>query len=166
MKKIYWNATRLNEEIAKIEKAGYQLPTTIYRVQSGLTRVVIQNGLKRAGYIRSYEESISFQQRKFGEDFRGYSIEEYNEDLKRLQDELGRERSYQGEVIEQRKRLFDIVSDMNSELEKDIDVSKWTTKDLYDAVKEAATKVKDTKSTSPMFYEYLADILEKGSSKV
>ena len=166
MPKKYWDAQKLNEELRKIDMAGYQLPTKLYRVQSGLTRVVISNELKNAGYIRTYEESVEYQRRYYGEKFEGYSEKQYIEDIKQLQNVLGSERSYQGEVRAQRGRLLDIVSDMNEAMNTNVDVSKLTTKELYDAVKQASQMLKDTNSGSPMFYEYLADILEGYSSSV
>ena len=166
MSKKYWDAKRLNEELRKIDMAGYQLPTKLYRVQSGLTRIVISNELKNAGYIRTYEESVEYQRRYYGAKFEGYSEKQYIEDIKQLQIILGSERSYQGEVRAQRSRLLDIVSDMNEAMDKNLNVSKLTTKELHSAVQQASRMVKDTNSGSPMFYEYLADILEGFSSSV
>lgn len=166
MSKVYWDYKKLNQEMEKIDQAGYQMPTRLYRVQEGRTDIVIQNDLKGAGLIRSYEEAKQFMERKFGDNFQGYTREEYNQQIKSLQDALGRERSYQGEVREQRSQLNNIVNDMNDELGTDINPSRLTTKDLYNAVKQANQMVKDSNAKSPMFYEYLADILEGMSSAV
>ena len=133
MSKVYWDYKKLNQEMEKIDQAGYQMPTRLYRVQEGRTDVVIQNDLKGAGLIRSYDEAKQFMERKFGDNFQGYTREEYNQQIKSLQDALGRERSYQGEVREQRSQLNNIVNDMNDELGTDINPSRLTTKDLYNA---------------------------------
>lgn len=166
MPKVYWDYKKLNEEMEKIDREGYQMPTRLYRVQEGRTDIVIQNDLKGAGLIRSYDEAKQFMERKFGDNFQGYTLEDYNRQIKSLQDALGRERSYQGEVREQRSQLINIVNDMNDELGTDVNASRLTTKDLYNAVKQANQMVKDSNAKSPMFYEYLADILEGMSSVV
>lgn len=168
MSKQYWAAEKLNENLRKIANAGFALPTQQYRVQSGLTRVVIGNELRNAGMIRTYQESVDFLKRTYGDKYIEYTESEYKQDLKRLQDILGRERSYQGEVIEQRSRLIDIVKDaFDDQYESAVPpkIKRFSTIDLYNAVKQAAQMVKDTNAKSPMFYEYLVDILE-GMSEV
>lgn len=160
MAKQYWSAERLNKEMQKIEQSGYQMPTKLYRVQSGHTTVVVHNSLVNAGHIRSYEEARAFVQRVEGDKFTGYTLEEYNRTIKDLQDTLGRERSYQGEIREQRSQLNGIVEDMNKALGREVDPKLFTTKELYNAVKQANEMVKESNAKSPQFYEYLIDILE------
>ena len=130
MSKQYWSAEKLNKQLSKIEQAGLMLPTTTYRVQSGHTRVVIANDLKNAGYVRSYEESVAFQKRAYGENYQEYTLAEYEKDLLSLQDTLGGQRSYQGVIHYQRERLFNIVEDMNAELEVHYKFDYFTTKVL------------------------------------
>jgi len=166
MPKAYWDAEKLNKHLQQIEDAGYSLPTQTYRIQAGRTNIVISNELKNAGYVRSYDEAVDFMKRAYGDRYQTYTLEEYEKDLRSLQDALGGERSYQGEIRAQRSRLNDIVYDMNDYLDTSYNPKELTTKELYDAVKQANEMVKESNAKSPMFYEYLADILEGKSSEV
>lgn len=160
MSKQYWDYERLNKEMSKIEQAGYQMPTRLYRIQEGRTTVVVDNTLPNSGHIRSYDEARAYVERKEGSNFKGYTREEYDKTIRDLQDALGKERSYQGEIRAQRAQLHGIVEDMNKALDRQVDPSLFTTKELYDAVKEANNRVKESNAKSPQFYEYLIDILE------
>ena len=172
MSKVYWDYKKLNEEMHKIDEAGYQMPTRMVRIQEGRTDIVIQNDLKSAGLIRSYDEAKQFMERKYGSNLKEpYTLERYNQQIRELQDELGAERSYQGEVREQRAQLLNIVQDATTydgELDERLynKYSKLNTQELYSAVKQANQMVKDSKSQSPNFYEYLIDILDGMSESV
>ena len=166
MSKVYWDAEKLNKHLQQIEDAGFSLPTQTYRIQAGRTNIVISNELKNAGYIRSYKEAVDFMKRAYGEKYQEYTLKDYEQDLRSLQDALGEERSYQGEIKAQRSRLNDIVYDMNDYLNTTYNPKELTTKELYDAVKQAGQMVKENNAKSPLFYEYLADILESNSSQV
>ena len=160
MAKNYWDAERLNANLKKMEDTGYMLPTTRIYIQEGLTRIVIANDLKNAGYIRTYEQAVSFLKRKYKENYKEYTIKEYQKEVKELQDRLQQERSYQGEIRHQRARMQEIVDDMNEFMDTNISIKNLTTAELYKAIKDANQMVKDSNAKSPMFYEYLADILE------
>lgn len=159
MSKKYWSAERLNSQIEKVIDAGYTPPTQLYRVQQRFGRVVINNSLKNAGFIRTYEEANEFLLRNYGTRAQLLTQKQYNDVLKDLQKELGNERSYQGVVRVQRRHLLDIVEDINEYLDEQIKVNRLTTKQLYDAVKKAGEMAKGDSKGSHSFYEYLADIL-------
>lgn len=166
MAKKYWTAERLNQEMKKIEQAGYQMPTRMYRIQEGRTAIIVDNSLVNAGQIRTYEEAYNYMARVRGDKFRGYTLEQYKAALRELQDELGRERSYAGEVREQRSQLLNILKDAVTDNMGNTDnylMNKYkhlNTQELYNAVKQANQMVKDSNAKSPMFYEYLVDILD------
>lgn len=160
MSKTYWDAERLNREIDKIENAGFNPPTKLSYIQEGRTNIVVGNELKGAGHIRTYDEAVKYQEKVFGDKFTGYSFEDYQKDIKSLQDVLGGERSYQGEIKAQRKQLDNIIQDLNNEMGTNYSIKGLSTIELYDAVKLANQMVKDSNANSPMFYEYLSDILE------
>lgn len=161
MGKNYWNAEQLNKQVSKIIEEGYNPPTQLYRIQQRFARVVINNSLRNPGYIRTYSETNEFLLKQYGERAHLLSEKEYNSILKELQDSLGKERSFQGVVREQRRALLDIVEDMNEFLDTDVKVNRLTTKQLYDAVKAAGIAAKNDSKGSPSFYEYLADILSE-----
>ena len=178
MAKRYWDYKKLNEEMRKIDEAGYQMPTRMVRIQEGRGDIIIQNDLKGAGLIRSYDEAKQFMERKYGSNLKEpYTLERYNQQIRELQDELGAERSYQGEVCEQRAQLLNILKDATTYTDSttnkqvfDSDLynkyKRLNTQQLYDAVKQANQMVKDSKSQSPNFYEYLIDILDGMSEAV
>lgn len=161
MAKDYWNAERLNKNIEKIINEGYTPPTQLYRIQQRFGRVIINNSLKNAGYVRSYTETNEFLLRNYGKRAHLLTEKEYNQILRELQNELGSERSLQGVVREQRKHLMDIVDDMNTLLDEDYNPERLSTKQLYDAVKRAGEMAKGDSRGSPSFYEYLSDILSE-----
>lgn len=166
MAKKYWSAERLNQEMQKIEQAGYQMPTRMVRIQESRTAIIVDNSLVNAGHIRSYEEAYNYMARVRGEKFRGYTLEQYNAALRELQDELGSERSFAGEVREQRSQLLNILKDTLTDSMGNTDnylMNKYkhlNTQELYNAVKQANQMVKDSHAKSPQFYEYLVDILD------
>lgn len=166
MPKQYYTAERLNEEIDKIRQKGFTIPTTKYYIQEGHTRIVIGNDLKNAGYIRTYEQAVDYLKRVYGDRYVDYTPEMYEFDIKSLQDVLGSERTYHGEIRHQRAQLLNIISDMNRELGTKFSAKGLRTDELYNAVKTANEMVKDSNANSPMFYEYLSDILEGLSDSV
>ena len=166
MAKKYYTAEKLNLEMKKIGEAGFQIPTTMYRIQEGHTRIIISNDLKNAGYIRTYDEAVAFLKRVYGESYQEYTIKQYEQELKSIQDDLGIERTYQGEVRAQRAQIRNIVEDMDKYMGTKTDIKSMTTQDLYNAIKLAGQMVKDSNANSPMFYEYLSDILEGLSGAV
>lgn len=148
MSNVYYTAERLNDEIDKILDAGFTPKTRFYSVSEGLDRIVIGNELPRAGYIRTYDEAKKFIEKRLGE---SYSKEEYEKDLKTLQDKLGGNKTYKTFLRKRRKELLNILKDAG------VDGSKYSTKRMYDAVKEAQRKVDEGNYTSPKFYELLKD---------
>lgn len=152
MSKKYYTPEKLNEEIEKMIDKGFMPPTRLYKFQEGRTRIVVGNELMGAGFIRSYDEAVKFLQRK--DKSAVFTEAEYKKELKSLQDTLGKQRSYQGVVRENRARLLDITKSAG------IEGKKYSTKKLYDAVKEAQKRVQEGNYKSPQFYEFLTDILE------
>lgn len=166
MLKTYYTAERLNQEIDKIKLQGYTIPTTKYYIQEGHTRIVIGNDLKNAGYIRTYAQAVDYLKRVYGDKYIDYTAEMYESDLRSLQDVLGGERTYKGELRRQRKQLVNIIKDMNNEMGTNYNPSNYSTKELYDMVKLAYQRETDSNAKSPQFYEFLVDILEKRDSTV
>lgn len=165
MAKIYWDYEKLNQELQKIENAGYALPTRYSFIQEGRTRVIIQNDLKNAGYIRSYDEAVRYQKRVMGSSYQEYTPQQYEADIKELQDALGSKRSYTGTTKANRKQLLDILDRMNDDQLTNFRGKDFTTKELYDAVKAANDRVKESNAKSPQFYEYLVDELHTLGAK-
>ena len=165
MSKVYWDYEKLNTELKKIEDAGYALPTRYSFIQEGRTRIIIQNDLKNAGYIRSYDEAVRYQKRVMGSNYQEYTPQQYQADIKELQDALGSQRSYQGTTKANRKQLLDILDRMNDDQLTHFRGKDFTTKELYGAVKAANDRVKESNAKSPQFYEYLVDELHSLGAK-
>lgn len=152
MSKKYYTYEKLNEEIEKIIDKGFIPPTRLYKFQEGRTSIIVGNELMGAGFIRSYEETVKFLERKGLSE--NYSKARYTEELHELQDDLGKLRTERGVTSENRKRLLDIVA------EAGVNGKKFSTKRLNDAVKEAQKRVMEGNNNSPQFYEFLKDELD------
>ena len=156
MSKKYYTAEKLNEHIERIIDSGFMPPTRLYRFQEGRTAIVIGNELQGAGFIRTYEETVKFMEKR-----KLFPLTEvqYNEQLKLLQDDLGALRTSQGVLRAERKRLISIIEDMDEYLGTKTNYKKTNTKKLYEAVKQANLSIKGPTVNSPKFYEYLHEIL-------
>lgn len=152
MSKKYYTPEKLNEEIEKMIDKGFMPPTRLYKFQEGHTRIVIGNELMGSGFIRTYDEALKFIKRKDKNAI--YTLKEYKQELRSLQDSLGRLRTEQGVTRANRARLLEILKSAG------IDGRKYTTQQMNTAVKLAQDRVRDEKAKSPQFYEYLTDALE------
>ena len=158
-RKKYYSAEELNRHIERIIEEGYTPPTRLQRYQEGRKSIVVSNELMGAGFIRTYDEMVKFMQRRHEKPF---EKSKYESMLISLQEDLGIQRTYQGFIREERKRLSAIVTDMDNMLGTTTNIKKYNTKFLYDAVKEANLRVKESNAKSPLFYEFLHEILSSG----
>lgn len=148
--KKYLSAEQMNQQIEKTISAGFIPPTRIHKNQEGHTAIVVGNEMYGAGFVRTFEETNRYLERRGMEPM---SRQQYRTELQELQNKLGRERTYTGVVRSYRDRIKNIVSDMERDLEVHIDLKHFSTADLYNAVKNASQEAQD--ASSGYFYEFL-----------
>lgn len=150
--KKYLSANQMNQQIERMIDAGFVPPTRLAKYQEGHTAIVVENDLDvyGAGFVRTFEETNRYLERRGMEPM---SRQQYRTELQKLQNKLGKERTYTGVVEAYRKRIKDIVSDMNKELEVHLDIKHFSTADLYNAIKNASQEAQD--ASSGYFYEFL-----------
>lgn len=152
--KKYLSAEQMNAQIEKTISAGFIPPTRIQKYQEGRTAIVVGNEMYGAGFVRTFEETNRYLERR---GLSPMSKADYKSALHGLQEALGRQRTATGVVRAYRDRIKDIVSDMENELGVHLDLKHFSTADLYNAIKNASQEAQD--ASSGYFYEFLYEVI-------
>ena len=158
MKKIL-NYEQLNELSERVKSKNLTSRLDLKMYQDPFPRIVIGQGLKNSGKVRSYEESVKFLKRIYKDRYIEFTREEYEREIEKLNESLTGWKSTAQYWRRYRERIETIVAEANKDLSRKMNVKGIPTRILLEFVREAEKLSKADSHGSPKFYEYLLDMI-------
>lgn len=162
-KQRYLSPNQINELTEKVRTKGMQSRLDLKIIQDSFSRIVIRSGLKNSGMVRTYDESVKFLKRIYGEKYIEYTFEEYQSELTLLNKMLRGYQTITGYYTHYRQNIINTVASASEYLgiEPTFDISKIQTAKLLEYVRMANDYAKSSSQGSPSFYQYLIELLEE-----
>lgn len=155
-----WTAESLNEEILKIQKAGWIPITEQERIQQSFATLVIPSNLKRGGQIRTFEEVNAFIRKKQGENAITLTQEEYTKEINKLANTV-KYNTLRGLKTHNREVAIKQLEEYRDEFENtpfgDIDFNNYSADELKEVFNWAHNTITDNKWNSLKFYDLIYD---------
>lgn len=154
----------LNELLTNVEQHGYRAITKQQIYQSNFARIIGQYGVKTYGKILSYGDAVARLKKVYGEDYITFTRKEYNQEyndlLKMLRHEFGKDFSFSSFESINRARMMNTIKDA-IETEPDFqgltirDIETIPTDELNQIFKRAASAHGFHRESDGEFYKYL-----------
>lgn len=156
----YLNREQINILTKQVRERGYQSQLDTARIQQTFPRIVVGQGLKNSGDVRSLTEVNKFLTRLYKDKAVLMTEEEYQKELDLLNLALKGYKTLRQYTYRVRERAKEVISNASEYTGIDADISGMSTQELNQAIKEAHSRASSDSSGSPSFYIHLMDILE------
>ena len=147
---------QINSAVARIIEAGYVPITKRSSIQSEYGSLIIGNGRKKAGMIRTLEEYNAFQTKMLGKNAQTITRKEYNIKLKEFYERNFQRLSLGGEKFVQRERRQNIMKEVERATGEHYNPDLLSDQELSDLMRKASQRCRAESGTNN-FYTYLED---------
>lgn len=147
---------QINSGVARIIEAGYVPITKRSSIQSEYGSLIIGNGRKKAGMIRTLEEYNAFQTKMLGKNAQTITRKEYNIKLKEFYERNFQRLSLGGEKFVQRERRKAVMQDVEKATGERYNPDLLSDQELSDLMRRASQRIRADASTDN-FYTYLEE---------
>lgn len=147
---------QINSGVARIIEAGYVPITKRSSIQSEYGSLIIGNGRKKAGMIRTLEEYNAFQTKMLGKNAQTITRKEYNIKLKEFYERNFQRLSLGGEKFVQRERRKSIMQDIEKATGERYNPDLLSDQELSELMRRTSQRIRAEASTNN-FYTYLEE---------
>lgn len=147
---------QINSGIARIIDAGYVPITKRSSIQSEYGSLIIGNGRKNAGMIRTLEEYNAFQTKMLGKNAQTITRKEYNIKLKEFYERNFQRLSLGGEKFVQRERRKAVMQDVEKATGERYNPDLLSDQELSSLMRAASQRTRAEGGTNN-FYTYLEE---------
>lgn len=147
---------QINSGVARIIEAGYVPITKRSSIQAEYGSLIIGNGRKNAGMIRTLEEYNAFQTKMLGKNAQTITRKEYNIKLKEFYERNFQRLSLGGEKFVQRERRKAVMQDVEKTTGERYNPDLLSDQELSDLMRKASQRIRADASTDN-FYTYLEE---------
>ena len=147
---------QINSGVARIIEAGYVPITKRSSIQSEYGSLIIGNGRKNAGMIRTLEEYNAFQTKMLGKNARTITRKEYNIKLKDFYEKNFQRLSLGGEKFVQRERRQNVMKEVERATGEHYNPDLLSDQELSDLMRTASQRCRAEGGTNN-FYTYLEE---------
>ena len=147
---------QINSGVARIIEAGYVPITKRSSIQSEYGSLIIGNGRKNAGMIRTLEEYNAFQIKMLGKNAQTITRKEYNIKLKDFYEKNFQRLSLGGEKFVQRERRKAVMQDVEKATGERYNPDLLTDQELSELMRRTSQRIR-AEASSNNFYTYLEE---------
>ena len=147
---------QINSGVARIIEAGYVPITKRSSIQSEYGSLIIGNGRKKAGMIRTLEEYNAFQIKMLGKNAQTITRKEYNIKLKEFYERNFQRLSLGGEKFVQRERRKAVMQDVEKATGERYNPDLLTDQELSELMRRTSQRIR-AEASSNNFYTYLEE---------
>ena len=147
---------QINSAVARIIEAGYVPITKRSSIQSEYGSLIIGNGRKKAGTIRTLEEYNAFQIKMLGKNAQTITRKEYNIKLKEFYERNFQRLSLGGEKFVQRERRKAVMQDVEKATGERYNPDLLTDQELSELMRRTSQRIR-AEASSNNFYTYLEE---------
>lgn len=147
---------QINSAVARIIDAGYVPITKRSSIQAEYGSLIIGNGRKKAGTIRTLEEYNSFQVKMLGKSAKTITRKEYNIKLKEFYEQNYQRLSLGGERFVQRERRKNVMHEVERTTGERYNPDLLSDQELSELMRRASQRIRADASTDN-FYTYLEE---------
>ena len=147
---------QINSGVARIIEAGYVPITKRASIQSEYGSLIIGNGRKKAGMIRTLEEYNAFQTKMLGKNAQTITRKEYNIKLKEFYEKNFQRLSLGGEKFVQRERRKAVMQDVEKATGERYNPDLLTDQELSELMRRTSQRIR-AEASSNNFYTYLEE---------
>lgn len=147
---------QINSGVARIIEAGYVPITKRASIQAEYGSLIIGNGRKKAGMIRTLDEYNAFQIKMLGKNAQTITRKEYNIKLKEFYERNFQRLSLGGEKFVQRERRKAVMQDVEKATGERYNPDLLSDQELSDLMRRASQRIRADASTDN-FYTYLEE---------
>ena len=147
---------QINSGVARIIEAGYVPITKRSSIQAEYGSLIIGNGRKNAGMIRTLEEYNAFQTKMLGKNAQTITRKEYNIKLKEFYERNFQRLSLGGEKFVQRERRKAVMQDVEKATGERYNPDLLSDQELSDLMRKVSQRCRAEGGTNN-FYTYLED---------
>lgn len=147
---------QINSAVARIIEAGYVPITKRSSIQAEYSSLIIGNGRKKAGMIRTLEEYNAFQTKMLGKNAQTITRKEYNIKLKEFYERNFQRLSLGGEKFVQRERRKAVMQDVEKATGERYNPDLLSDQELSELMRRTSQRIRAEASTNN-FYTYLEE---------
>lgn len=147
---------QINSGVARIIEAGYVPITKRSSIQAEYGSLIIGNGRKKAGMIRTLEEYNAFQTKMLGKNAQTITRREYNIKLKEFYERNFQRLSLGGEKFVQRERRKEVMKDVEKATGERYNPDLLSDQELSELMRRTSQRIRADASTDN-FYTYLEE---------
>ena len=147
---------QINSGVARIIEAGYVPITKRSSIQAEYGALIIGNGRKKAGMIRTLEEYNAFQTKMLGKNAQTITRKEYNIKLKDFYEKNFQRLSLGGEKFVQRERRKAVMQDVEKATGERYNPDLLTDQELSELMRRTSQRIR-AEASSNNFYTYLEE---------
>ena len=147
---------QINSAVARIIEAGYVPITKRSSIQAEYGSLIIGNGRKKAGTIRTLEEYNAFQTKMLGKNAQTITRKEYNIKLKEFYERNFQRLSLGGEKFVQRERRKAIMQDVEKATGERYNPDLLSDQELSSLMRKSSQRCRAEGGTNN-FYTYLEE---------
>ena len=147
---------QINSGIARIIDAGYVPITKRSSIQAEYGSLIIGNGRKNAGMIRTLEEYNAFQTKILGKNAQTITRKEYNIKLKEFYERNFQRLSLGGEKFVQREHRQNIMKEVERATGERYNPDLLSDQELSELMRRTSQRIRAEASTNN-FYTYLEE---------
>ena len=147
---------QINSGVARIIEAGYVPITKRSSIQAEYGALIIGNGRKKAGMIRTLEEYNAFQIKMLGKNAQTITRKEYNIKLKDFYEKNFQRLSLGGEKFVQRERRKAVMQDVEKATGERYNPDLLTDQELSELMRRTSQRIR-AEASSNNFYTYLEE---------
>lgn len=147
---------QINSGVARIIEAGYVPITKRSSIQAEYGSLIIGNGRKNAGKIRTLEEYNAFQTKMLGKNAQTITRKEYNIKLKEFYERNFQRLSLGGEKFVQRERRKAVMQDVEKATGERYNPDLLSDQELSNLMRNVSQRCRAEGGTNN-FYTYLEE---------
>lgn len=147
---------QINSAVARIIEAGYVPITKRSSIQAEYGALIIGNGRKKAGMIRTLEEYNAFQTKMLGKNAQTITRKEYNIKLKEFYERNLQRLSLGGEKFVQRERRKAVMQDVEKATGERYNPDSLSDQELSTLMRNVSQRCRAEGGTNN-FYTYLEE---------
>lgn len=147
---------QINSAVARIIDAGYVPITKRSSIQAEYGSLIIGNGRKKSGTIRTLEEYNAFQVKMLGKNAKTITRKEYNIKLKEFYEQNYQRLSLGGEKFVQRERRKNVMHEVERSTGEHYNPDLLSDHELSELMRRASQRCRAECGTNN-FYTYLED---------
>ena len=147
---------QINSGVARIIEAGYVPITKRSSIQAEYGSLIIGNGRKKAGMIRTLEEYNAFQTKMLGKNAQTITRKEYNIKLKEFYERNFQRLSLGGEKFVQRERRKAVMQEVEKATGEQYNPDLLSDQELSSIMRTASQRCRAEGGTNN-FYTYLEE---------